>query len=60
MYFKLGDKVVLKSFFGTTSNIENIDEKENYWKFIGYKGEVIKIKEDVHPAFPDRKLHLEG
>ena len=52
MRYKVGDKVILKSFHNITETPKDTNDEENYWKLIGLTGKVVK-GEKSHPAFKD-------
>ena len=58
MKMSVKDIVRLKSFFGTTQKDKDTEDNKNYWKLIGVKGEVIDVKIDLHPAYPNKGLQV--
>ena len=42
MDIKINDKIKLKTFNKTSKRPTKCDEKENYWKLIGYTGKVVQ------------------
>jgi len=58
MNFYINDIVRLKSFFGTTTKDDDIQDNEDYWKLIGLSGKIINVRENPHSAFPDKGLQV--
>ncbi len=50
---KKGDKVILRSFFGTKTSNEAVEDQYNYWKLIGSLGTIKEIREK-HSFYPEK------
>ena len=53
---KLTDRVVLSTFLGTKASNEPFNSTENYWKLIGEKGEIIRIKNQKVLVLFDKEI----
>jgi hypothetical protein len=49
--FKLGSKVLLKTFHNTINPPVGTSDSENYWKLIGLTGHIVSDVRKIHPAF---------
>jgi len=50
---EIGNKVVVKSFWGKQAPDEDVDDKYNFWKLIGETGVIIN-KRNNHPYYENK------
>lgn len=56
--FSCNEKVILKSFHGTTAALTAVRSEENYWLLVGAKGLIISEQAKIHPAFPEKGMQV--